>query len=405
MQTRLSRGYSIRRVALAVLAGAFGVVFIVGGLLLVAKTGGDRPPSSGTGSDRRSTPPSSSPAGARGSSSVDASGTPATGVVIDLITRTPQGGRAAVVAFRSGKSISVSAEDGSAPVPVAQSASGPYALSPDGRTVAFVQNHALYLADVQTHDVISAGDADIGLVPQWQPDSSHVVFRRWVKASGDSFDIWSVKRSGTGAKRLLPGEKAVWSPSGEVLAILNSVASDVVAGNSGGGGSGGSSSPAGVASVSVAVNGGVFRAIPIQTATPTAVGSNGKRVFVGTTGGADGARVLSMALDGSDQRQIAAAVPGKRLAFWSAISASPDGGLLALQANGDDGYARSFLIPAEGGKLAELSRLSDTVVQGFNAAGDRLFIVEGNAFQGEPTSLASVERDGSGRQTVVAGAQ
>ena len=382
------RSTRTRRIVLAVLVGVLGVAFVIGGLLLVIKPWDNRLPQGSTVPTWPTNKPSGSSGGTRNKAGANSNETSATGTVIDLIAQTPQGGRAAAVAFRSGKNVSVFAEDGSGSASVIPSVSGPYALSPDGQTLALVQDHILYLVDVQTRDVTPAGDADTGLRPQWQPDSSRVVFRRRAETGGEGYEIWSVQRNGTRSKRLLFGEKAAWSSSGEVLVILNTAGPDVTAGGG---------------SVSVSINGSVFRTFPIQGAMPTAVGSNGRRVFAGVTDGGSGTKVLSMALDGTDRRQITAAVPGERLAFWSGISASPDGGLLALQADGDDGYARSFLVPAEGGKLTGLTRLSDTTVHGFTVAGDRLFLVEGNAFQGEQTSLISVGRDGSGRKSVVSG--
>lgn len=381
----------VLRVALAALAGVLGTALVAGGLWLVfgpdrdTRSRGGASPTTPAKPSRPTTPTTGDDPGLE-------TGAPEGGEgAVEVVTSTPAGKRAAVVAFRLGASIYIAAEDGTGAVAIVRSAEGePYALSPDGRTLAVVQGGMLQLVDVKTREVTSAGTADAGMQPAWSFDSKKVAFRRKAKNVGDGFDIWSVTRAGTGAKRLIVGEGATWSPTSDVLVTMSDTAADASAGG-------------GV--VSISVDGGDFKTFGVQTMLVTAVGTDGRRIFVGTTEGGTANRVLSFALDGTDPREIAKSVPGQRIAFWSAIEPCPDSKLLALQADGDDGYARSFLVAPTGGSLIELARLRDMRIHAWSASGERIFAIEGNAFQGQDTSLVSIGRDGSGRRDVVTGAR
>ena len=138
---------------------------------------------------------------------------------------------------------------------------------------------------------------------------------------------------------------------------------------------------------------------------PTAVGAAGGRVLVALGDEQRGSGIISMKPDGSDLRQIVGIVPGEMPAIWSAIAPSPDGKTLAVQASGDDGYARVYLVPLAGGERVDLTRRRDAEMHGWAAAGNRVFLIEGNALQGQSTALVSVARDGSKRQPVVTGAE
>ncbi len=377
------------RVALAVLAGVLGTALVAGGLWMAFGPGRDSRAGSGFEPSLPALPSQPSTPAPGSDPATNAPGADSGAVAV--VTSTPAGKRAAVVAFRLGASIYVAAEDGGGAVAITRSAEEePYALSPDGRTLAVVQGGMLQLVDVRTRALVSAGTADAGMRPEWSSDSTRVVFRRTAKNSGDGFDIWSVSRSGTDAKRLVPGKGAAWSPAGNVLVTMTDSAPDPGAGGG---------------AVSVSVDGGDFKTFAVRTTLVTAVGTDGKRVYVGTTEGGSTSRLLSFALDGTGEREIAKAVPGERIAFWSKIVPAPGDGPIALQANGDDGYARSFLIASAGGTFTELSRLRDARIHAWSASGEQLFLIEGNAFQGQQTSLVCVGRDGSGRRDIVTGAR
>jgi Tol biopolymer transport system component len=138
---------------------------------------------------------------------------------------------------------------------------------------------------------------------------------------------------------------------------------------------------------------------------PTAVATNGERVFVAVTDGDAGSAVLSMKPDGRDAKQVVGTVPGTTRVVWGSVRPSPDGELLALAAQGDDGYSRTFIVSSGGGTPIALANRRDSYLHGWSAAGDRLFLIEGNTFQGETTSLVSVARNGTGRRILVPGAE
>jgi len=223
------------------------------------------------------------------------------------------------------------------------------------------------------------------MAPGWSADSRSVVYRQH-KQGADGYEIWLVSRNGKDARRLSDGEQAAFSTKGNTLVVLNSGAPQSK-------------------QVLVSAASGPLTPIAVSGGTPTTVGSDGTRVFVGLSNGSKGIELVALQPDGTGQKSITGAVPGDMPALWSEISVSPDGGLVAIQAQGDDGYSRVFVVPTAGGPMVGVTQRRDAGLQTWSATGERLFLIEGNAFQGEPTSLVSVKRDGSARRDVVTGAE
>jgi hypothetical protein len=195
----------VRHVAIAVALGVAGVILFGVGLWMAL-----RPHEDGTKQaaiePAEQTAPSQSPTTGAGSSAatLGAGGvkanapTTGTAAVPGGQTVTTASGeqivRAARIAFRLGATLYVANEDGSAAKPIYRSDDGPYALSPDAKTIALVQDRKLKLIDVASGDARTVGAAEEGMAPQWKGDSSAVLYRRLKKNASDQFDIWSAPR-------------------------------------------------------------------------------------------------------------------------------------------------------------------------------------------------------------------
>ena len=137
----------VRHVAIAVLIGVVGAVLFGVGLWMAFRPD-DKPAKqaeiepaqpttpSGTTTATGGSPEPTSVAGAgSGAGSAGGSGT-ATGSQTVTTATGDRIVRAARIAFRLGATLYVANEDGSAATPVYRSDDGPYALSPDGKTIA-----------------------------------------------------------------------------------------------------------------------------------------------------------------------------------------------------------------------------------------------------------------------------
>src|SRR5690348_4479072 len=101
------------------------------------------------------------------------------------------------------------------------------ALSPDGRSVAFVSNrdgpYEIYVGLVSGGNVVKlTDDPNFKARPCWSPDGSQIAYSR-LSPSG-IWDIWMVPALGGTPRRLiLTAKDPAWSPDGRTLAYENSV--------------------------------------------------------------------------------------------------------------------------------------------------------------------------------------
>ncbi len=108
-------------------------------------------------------------------------------------------------------------EDGGSARAVAQAADGPFALSPDGRTLALTRAGSITVYDVETGLPAFSGPAE-SVQPEWLPDSSAVMFMR-VGADGVP-QMFRVSSDGGPETLVGTGSSAVSSPDGAILALL-----------------------------------------------------------------------------------------------------------------------------------------------------------------------------------------
>jgi hypothetical protein len=387
-------------VAVAVLAGALGTALIAGGLWMAfgpeptERSQTDIEPAEPTtpetatasaGTTEAVGATQTSPASNGGSGS----GTDESGDGSGLAEGLGAPKRVAKIAYRLEDGLYVSDEDGGNATLKFESARGPYALSPDAATLAVIEAGSLNLVDVATGEATVVGPAASTATPSWLADSSRVVYRRRASGTTEGFQLFYADRKGGQPELLAPGSQAAVSPDASVIVVL--VSDEPVLG--------------GAASVQVSLDGSPLTPVSVKGGVPISVATNGKRVFVGVEGSEGGSAVISMAPDGRDAKQVVGPVPNNVPATWGTLLPSPDGGLLAMAAHGDDGYSRTFIVSSSGGTPVAISRRRDSYLHSWSASGDRLFVVEGNAFQGEPTALVSVARNGTGRRVVVDGAE
>ncbi len=101
------------------------------------------------------------------------------------------------------------------------------ALSPDGRSVAFVSNrdgpYEIYVGLISGGNLVKlTDDANFKARPCWSPDGTEIAYGR-LNPSG-IWDIWEVPALGGTPRRLiLNALDPAWSPDGQTLAYTNSV--------------------------------------------------------------------------------------------------------------------------------------------------------------------------------------
>ena len=99
------------------------------------------------------------------------------------------------------------------------------ALSPDGRSVAFVSNrdgqYNIYIGLISGGNLVQlTRDGNVVSRPRWSPDGTTISFSR-LNASG-IWDIWEVPAlGGTPQRLMLSAKDADWSPDGHFLAYEN----------------------------------------------------------------------------------------------------------------------------------------------------------------------------------------
>ena len=289
---------------------------------------------------------------------------------------------APVIAYRQGGALYVAAEDGSAPQAVATSERGAFALSPDGKTLAWVDDATgmLHVTKVGGADV-EAGKAE-NVAPSWAADSSWLAYTA-PGAAGTA--VHRVEADGSGMVMLAAGHTPRVAADSSSIAYITSAAPGA---------------PGGIEVVSAAgqPEGAIVGAMAIE-AVPV-----GDEIVYSVTGGKDGEEIKASAFDGTDTRTFVGPARLGVPVVYSRLLPSPDGSELKYAASGDDGYSRAYVVELTGEPTPlSLSIRRDTYPLRWGSDGERLFIVEGNAFQGEKTTVIGVSGDGLGRTVIVEG--
>lgn len=365
------------QIAGVVAAGGLATALIVGGLWLAYRPDPLPPTQAGIEPAEETSSTSMTPAPSHPTSdATPAAPTPGTA---DTGTK-----RAPRLAFRLGGTLYIADESGTAPKKVVASAGGPYALSPDAATLAVVDGGTLKLVDVTSGKAASAGPAEAA-TPVWVPDSSAVMY---VRLGGTSMEVWRTKADGSDARKLTDGSSVAVSPDGSVVVVRRDA-------------SGGS---LGAGAVYVSRGGGPFAAVTVK-GQPTSAAVTNDRLIVGLVDTAGTASLVASGVDGRGAKRLLGAPGGTTPSVWGELQIAPDGSKVAAVAVGDDGYSRISVVTLDGGSETRLSRRRDGYPRGWDAAGAQLFVLEGNYFQGEPTTLVRLLPDGTKRTPLVTGAE
>ena len=371
-------------VAIVVLAVAV-VGMVAWGMLrprLKPSTPRSKPPAEET--SRGATPTSTSVEASAATPTQSPGSTPVTESTSPDGVASPGPVRVAKIAFRKASAIHVADEDGGSARPVASAADGAFALSPDGQTLAVTRSGNVALYGV-TNGRLAFSARGEAVAPVWLPDSSAVLF---VRGGADgAAQVYRVSSSGGTEILIGEGSGMAVSPDGEVIVLVPALGSVTTP------------------RVLVSRSGAAFAPIPVQGGDALAVDVSNDRIFVSTTSASVDSGIWSMSLMGSDPRQLVE--PGssaEKGATFGRLELSPDGSKLAYAAESDDGYSRMFVVPAKGGTPFSLSFGHDDYPLGWSVSGKEIFFIEGNAFQGESTSLFHVSPSGSRRLLLVNGA-
>ena len=369
-----------RRIALLVAASVVGVLVVAvsAWALMHERTAGPSSPSYTPAEETTASSPATSSGVASAPAGEGATETAASG----QSTTTAAGGRAKI-AFRLGRSLYVANEDGSGAVAMKR-ADPVYALAPDGSALALVRSGKLVIESVGDGRTTVVGSAEL-VTPVWTADSSAALFVR----AGDQGvpQVWRVRKDGSGAVSVGPGQGAAVSPDGTTLALLATEAD--------------SDSPA----VTVIRPGGRSSKVKVPNGNPVAVALSRGALYVSTLSPTGVAAIWVSAIDGSGRRELIGAMPADgKAAIYGRLLLSPDSRSLAYTADGDDGYSRIWVVSASGGSPRQVTARRDGYPLAWTSDGRGLLFFEGNSFQGESSALWRAEPDGSHRRMLVSGA-
>lgn len=282
---------------------------------------------------------------------------------------------ATYIAYRRDGWLCVTPEGGGSERRIVASASGPFSLSPDGTLIACVdESGQLSLYDVTDGSCVRVGPAESD-APVWAPDSL------WLAYTAPGPKVTRVDRGGTGVRALMPGCMPAVSPDGTTVAAA---------------------SPASLEPAVVVWKSGAVRRYPVPAAV-AGVACDRSRIYIGTGPDASGKATLrSMALDGGDPEVLVGAPHSARAVSFGPLSISPDGVWLAFAEQGDDGYSVLFGMRIDETSPRRISGRRDAYPLQWSATDTMLYFIEGNALQGNPTSLVSVSLASGVSRTVSA---
>ncbi|MBS3956122.1 MAG: PD40 domain-containing protein [Clostridiales bacterium] len=354
-----------------------------------ASGGSKEPTSSGTGSGGT---------GATGGGPGGATG--GDGAPIRKPGEVPVFERAPYIAYRLDGAVWVAREDGTQPRQVAASAEV-YELSPDGTKLAIIDRGELALVNVGDGSRIGVGPALVlGLA--WHPDSSELYFVRDAGGPHGDTDVLVVGSAGGTPGFVARGEAPAVGPDGTVVALPPSESIRVgrtVEGDS--------------VSGSLLLVPAVGHARTLTVGAPalacavfgsTIVYSVSDIGCLGSTDPTCEPDIRVLGVDGTGEKRLVDPPTTLRPFGYAELMISPDGKRLLFAETGDDGYSRAWVVSLSGGRPVPLTIRRSTYPVGWSADGERVFFVEGNAFQGERTALYSARYDGVGRRMVVEGA-
>ena len=289
------------------------------------------------------------------------------------------------MAFRLNGTVYLAREDGVRAIPLVRT-EGVFALSPDARSLAFVDPGMgrLAIVDLSKQTTRTVGPAR-QVTPRWAPDSSWVL---GVRDASHGSEVFRVDRSTGAAAVLGAGSGAAVSPDGSVVAIVP----------------GALARPAS-SMLALLRDGRPWRKLtapgPIVDA---ALGDD--TAYVATAGALQEASPEGVWV-------IPFAGGGRRLSRPEDTGEPGDFGMLALSDNaeylafariGDDGRSRAWIARTRAGAPVQVALRRDVYPLWWASDSSALYAIEGNSWQGESTALVRVAPDGHRDAVVVQGA-
>jgi Tol biopolymer transport system component len=280
----------------------------------------------------------------------------------------------------------VSGEDGTGAKRVYESTDGAFALSPDGKTLVVSSGTSTYVLVDTTNlsQLPIAGPVDL---PTWAPDSSWLAYTS--RTASGTLSVRRVNRTGTGDALVVNGgARPQISPDGKHVAITQSLDPD-------------STDTLRVYDTVTKV----LRAVPNGKGAQTFAWAPGGILYfakdrIGTAAGWLG--VTDAALT---KTTVVCSLPlTDPPSSPAALYPSPDGSKVLFALTGDDGHSRMQVADVATKKLKAISTRYDAYPKGWLLDGSAVLYIEGNAVQGEATSLYRIRPDGTTRTIVVAGA-
>ena len=266
------------------------------------------------------------------------------------------------------------------------SATGDYALSPDGKTLVAQQGASSYvLVDTTSGTQISlVGPVEL---PSWSPDSSWLAYTAGSAMSG--YSIRHVNRDGTMDSLVATaGAEPQIAPDGHRVAFTTSLDPS-------------STAPLQVYDTSTKV----LRAIPNGKGAQQFAWAPGGALFfvkdsIGSVPGWLGMTDTTL----SKTSVIASLTVNNPPVSSGPLFPSPDGSKVLFALTGDDGYSRLEIADVAAKKITAPMTRYDIYPMGWLLDGSAVLYIDGNAIQGEATSLYRMRPDGTQRTLVVKGA-
>lgn len=302
------------------------------------------------------------------------------------------------IALVKAHKLVVAGEDGRSVTVVASLKPGSiYHLSPDRRSIAYAVpvtgelRMALYAGAVGAQ-AKHVADIQRGTDFCWAPDGTKVAAGLVTVHAGKVTEMGlgtvGVGAAGKTTRFVFDGYDPTFSPDGSQLAFLKHFA-----GSSGPPGELWRAGSDGTSPIALTPGKGVLDAGWLDATSVVAV-EQGARPQPD--------QLVRLSSDGSTTK-VLATTGNDVLRSLHDVLTGGQAGRFAYDMVGDDGYSRIFVIGSDGQQLTPVPSGRDAYPLGWSADGARLFYVEGNVSQGEPTALFSVDPQGGGKRVVLNG--
>ena len=290
--------------------------------------------------------------------------------------------RTPYLAFRLNGMVYLAREGGVRAVPLTRT-DGVFALSPDARSLAFVDpaGGLLKILDLSHQTTTTVGPAR-QVTPRWAPDSTWVLA---VRDAPSATEVIRVERSKGTVSVLGPGAAGAVSPDGKTVGLVPV--------------------PTGQATDALMMlkDGRYWKRLRAPAAILDAALGAGT-AYVATTGDTAAAEGVWALPFGGGSRLVSDTSSEGESGDFGMLALSDNGGYLAYARVGDDGRSRASIVRLPDGRPVDISLRRDVYPLGWATDSAGLYAIEGNSWQGEATALVRISADGKTETEVVSGA-